>query len=176
MEKGKEIISYDYKTIRVRRQIETVATDAYEALGWELVGSSVFEGGIFHVVLSFKRDRRISNKEELLKLQAKADKLLINIETLQRKKRNAGTTPAIATGIVGALALGGGMSIVIELAGTVGWMIGGIALGVVGLGICGLAWLIYNKVKNGQEAKIAPMLEEEYNKLADLCEEAKRAK
>ena len=174
MEKANEITSYDYKTIRVKRQLETMATDSYEALGWELVGSSVFEGGIFHVILSFKRDRKVANKTELLKLQEKVDSTLITIETMLRKKKSAGTTPAITTGVIGSLILGGGMAMVIELAGTTALMISGIALGVVGLGICGLAMLIYNKVKNSQSAKIEPMLVQEYNKLADLCDEAKR--
>lgn len=174
--KKNEVLSYDYRTIRVRRQMETMTQDAYEALGWEMVGSSVSEGGIFHVNLSFKRDRKIANKQELLKKQEKIDAILMNIEILQNKKKHGGMAPGITTGIIGTLTLGGGMSMVLELAvgGAVGWMIGGIALGVVGIGICGLAWLIGTKAKQRRIQKIDPILESEFNKLADLCEEIKK--
>jgi len=174
MENKKEVITYDYKTVRVRRDMETMTTDAYENLGWEFVGSNVSGGAIFHINISFKRDRKIANKQELLKAQDKVDKVLLNVEYLKNKKKTAGLSSGITTGIIGTLALGGGMAMVIEGTGTTAILIGGIALGVVGLGICALAWLIGKKVKNRKIAKIDPMLEDEYNKLADYCEEVKK--
>ena len=171
----KEITSYDYKTIRIRRQLEAIVTDAYEALGWEMVGSSVSQGGIYHVNLSFKRNRKITNKTDLLKLQEKVDSTIINIEILLNKKKWAGMTSGIITGTIGALTLGGGMAMVMELGvGVAGWMIGGIALGIVGIGICLLGWLIGVKVKSSKGNRIDPMLEQEYNKLADICDEVKK--
>jgi len=172
MEK-KEFVIYDYRTVTVRRDMEAMTTDAYEALGWEAVGSSVSGVAIFHVNLSFKRDRKIKNKAELLKSQERIDSTLGNIETLQNKKKNAGTVPALVTGITGALVLGGGMSMVMELAinpTVVGWMVGGIVLGVVGLVVCGLAWWVNRRVRRNAIKKIAPMLEDEYNRLSDICE------
>lgn len=177
MEKGKEIVSYDYKTIRVRRQLEVMVADVYEALGWEMVGSSVSQGGIYHVNLSFKRDRKVANKTDLVKLQEKVDAIIINIEVLMSKKRWAGMSAGVTTGTVGALTLGGGMAMVMELGvDAAAWMIGGIALGVVGIGICFLGWLIGVKVKASKGNKLSTMLDQEYNKLADICDEAKKVR
>lgn len=174
MENKREVITYDYKTIRIKREMEAMAADAYENLGWELVGSSIADGAIFHVNLSFKRDRKIAEKQKLLTLQEKVDGILLNIETLQSKKKAAGVTPSITVGILGALTFGGGMAMVMELgAQAVGYMVGGIAIGVVGLGICALAWLVHKTVKRRKSAKITPILETEYNKLADACDEIK---
>ena len=175
----KEITSYDYKTVRVRRQLEAMVTDAYEALGWEMVGSSVSQGGIYHVNLSFKRNRKVANKTDLLKLQERIDSTLINIEMLMGKKKWAGMTSGIVTGTIGALTLGGGMAMVMELGvdpTKAGWIAGGIALGVVGIGICLLGWLIGKKVKTRTGIKVDPMLDQEYNKLADICDEARKIK
>jgi len=172
----KEIISYDYKTIRVRRQLEAIITDSYEALGWEMTGSSVSQGGIYHVNLSFKRDRKIANKTDFLKMQEKVDLIIINIEVLMSKKKLAGMTAGIATGTAGALTLGSGMAMVMELGGTIGWTIGGIAVGVVGIGICFLGWLLGTKVKRSKGNKIDPLIEQEYNKLADICDEVKKVR
>ena len=164
-------ISYDYKTIKVKREIETLVCDTYENLGWELTNTSSVEGSIFYINLSFKRDRKVSNKVELLKLQEKADNIILNIQNLQAKKKNAGMVGALSTGIVGTLAFGGGMSMTMLLKG-VGFMLGGIALGIVGAGVCALAYPIFKKINRKQQAQIQPILESEFDKLADVCEQA----
>lgn len=164
-------ITYDYKTIKVKRSIETLVTDTYESLGWSLTGTSSVEGSLFYVNLSFKRDRKIENKVELLKLQDKADSVISNIELLQSRKKNAGQIGALTTGIMGALTFGGGMSMSILLHG-VGYMICGIALGIVGAGICALAYPLFKKINKKKHIEIQPILETEYDKLADICEEA----
>jgi len=172
----KEVITYDYRTIRVKREMELMAVDAYEALGWQSVFSSVAEGSIFSVNLSFKRDRKVPDKQNLLKLQEKVDSTLNAIETLREQKRTAGTTSSLSVGIAGALTFGGGLSMALMLGvGSVGFMAGGVALGVIGVGICLFAYPIYKKVKKNKFAKTEPLLENEFNRLADICQEANLA-
>lgn len=164
-----EVVVYDYKTIKVKREIESLVTDTYENLGWELTNTSAVEDSIFSINLSFKRDRKINNKLELLKLQEKADSIISNIESLQSKKKNSGLIPAITTGVIGALVFGGGMSMCMLLQG-IGYMIGGIALGLVGAGICVIAYPIFKNVNKKARVKIEPLIENEFDKLADVCE------
>lgn len=168
-------ITYDYKTIKVKREIETLVCDTYENLGWELANTSSVEGSIFYVNLSFKRNRKAENKVELLKLQEKADNVILNIESLQCKKKNAGLAGSLLVGIVGALTFGGGMSMCLLLKG-VGFMLGGIALGLVGAGICALAYPLFNKINKKKAAAISPIIESEYDKLADICEQGAKLK
>lgn len=165
------VISYDYKTIKVKREIETLVCDTYENLGWELTNTSSVEGSLFYINLSFKRDRKTANKVELLKLQERADNVIATIENLQKKKKTAGLGASISTGVVGALTFGGGMSMCMVLSG-IGYMIGGIALGIVGAGICALAYPIFKNINKKQSVKIQPILESEFDKLADICEQA----
>lgn len=166
-------VTYDYKTIKVKREIETLVCDTYENLGWKLTNTSSVEGSIFYVNLSFKRDRKIEGKVELLKLQEKADAIVSNIESLQSKRKSAGIAESLSVGIVGALVFGGGMSMTMLLKG-VGFMIGGIALGLVGLAIAGVAYPIFKRVNKRKATAITPILESEYDKLADICEEAQK--
>lgn len=168
-------ISYDYKTIKVKRSIETLVCDTYENLGWEMTNTSSVEGSIFYVNLSFKRNRKIANKTELLKLQEKADGVIATIEALQSKQKNAGTAEAVTTGVVGTLTFGGGMSMCMLLKG-VGFMLGGIALGLIGAGICALAYPLFKKLNKKKSANIQPILESEFDKLADICEQAAQLK
>lgn len=165
------VVTYDYKTVKVRRSIETLVCDTYENLGWELTNTSSVEGSIFYINLSFKRDRKAKNKVELLKLQERADSVIANIENLQNKQKNAGLAESITTGVVGALTFGGGMSMCLTLSG-IGFMIGGIALGIVGAGICALAYPLFKKLNKKKSASIQPILESEFDKLADICEQA----
>lgn len=165
------VLVYDYKTVKVSREMEVMVADTYKNLGYEQTGANVCEGSPFYVNLSFKRDRKIEHKAELVKLQEKIDAVLNNIELLQRKKKSAGTAEGVTTGVVGALTLGGGMSMVMTLEG-VGYLIGGIALGVVGLAVAISSYFIARSIRNKNIDKIQPILESEYDKLSDLCEQA----
>lgn len=166
-------VTYDYKTIKVKRSIETLVCDTYESLGWELTNTSSVEGSLFYINLSFKRNRKTENKVELLKLQERADSVVATIDNLQNKKKNAGFVSSLSTGIVGALVFGGGMSMCMLLKG-IGAMIGGIALGLVGIGVCALAYPIFKKINKKKNTQIEPILESEYDKLADICEQANK--
>ena len=166
-------ISYDYKTVRVKRDMEVMLTDAYQNLGWEVTNTSMAEGSLTSVNVSFKRDRKIENKAELLKLQSKIDNSLSIIEKKKKKKKNAGVPEGITVGTIGVLAFGGGMSMTLTLSG-IGFLIGGIALGVVGIGIGLLGWLTHNKIQKKKLAKIEPVMENELDKLSDLCEQANK--
>lgn len=166
-------ISYDYKTVRVKRDMEVMLTDAYQNLAWEVTNTSMAEGSLTSVNVSFKRDRKIENKAELLKLQSKIDNSLSIIEKLQSKKKNAGVPEGVTVGTIGVLAFGGGMSMTLTLSG-IGFLIGGIALGVVGIGIGLLGWLTHNKIQKKKLAKIEPVMENELDKLSDLCEQANK--
>lgn len=63
-------ISYDYKTVRVKREFETILTDAYQNLGYEVTNVSMAEGTLNSVNVSFKRDRK-KIKLNLLKCRTK---------------------------------------------------------------------------------------------------------
>lgn len=162
---------FDYKTIKVKREMETLLCDAYENLGWELSSTTPCETSIFMVNLTFKRPRAVAKKIELIKLQEKLDNTLSTIEQLKAKQKNAGKAEAITVGTIGALTFGGGLSLTLTLTGT-GYLIGGIALGLVGIGIGFLGYLTYKKLSKSKSQKIQPLLDTELDKLADICEQA----
>lgn len=163
--------SYDYKTVRVRRETETMLCDAYATLGWEIVDSSFVTPTLSHVNVNFKRNRKIQNKTELTVVQDKLDGVISNIEKLRVKQKHAGIPEAITVGTIGTLTFGGGMSMVMTIGG-MAFTIGGIALGVVGIGIGLWGWLVHNLIHKKKLKKIEPALESEFAKLSDLCDEA----
>ena len=84
------------------------------------------------------------------------------MEQLRRLDRRAGQKAqawAVALGVMGALALGTGMSLVMtELSGLIGGMamLVGIPVGLLGIVLVALAYPVYNRILKREHRKIAP--------------------
>ena len=78
---------------------------------------------------------------------------LTKMKELDAKVNKRAAGPAIGIGVFGALVLGGGMSLVMEVGGA---FLGiGIVIGIIGLAICGLAFHFYQKKLQKERAKVA---------------------
>lgn len=166
-----QAITYDYRTIKTKRDMEMIVSDCYQALGWQLVNSSVAEGAPTSVNLSFKRNRKIANKMKLLQLQEKVDSCLTNIEVMQKEKRTAGSVAGACIGVIGVLTFGGGLSMTMLSEG-IGKMVAGIVLAVVGIGLIAAGHFTKRAIHKQTTLKLNPALESEMNRLSDCCEEA----
>lgn len=87
-------------------------------------------------------------------LPKEADKM-----ELLRKLHNSATEKAqawsLVIGVIGALVLGGGMSLCITKPGALA-MAGGILLGIAGMILVALAYPVYNRVLRKERERIAP--------------------
>ena len=82
------------------------------------------------------------------------------METLRRLDQSVekvGTMYALVVGIVGALLLGTGMSLIMTV-GTLGAYVIGIVLGLLGMIPIGVAYPLYKKKVEKQREKIAPQI------------------
>ena len=82
------------------------------------------------------------------------------METLRRLDQSVekvGTMYALVVGIVGALLLGTGMSLIMTV-GTLGAYVIGIVLGLLGMIPIGVAYPLYKKKVERQREKIAPQI------------------
>lgn len=104
---NKDYVTYEYATKSVKAKDQTRAIDLYEAFGWEVTGttSSLTDG----VTLSLKRDRKLKHKQELNRLERKAEEISGVIRNLEASKKRGGDIFAYAFGCFAALVLGGGM-------------------------------------------------------------------
>lgn len=81
------------------------------------------------------------------------------LRTLDAKATNKATSCSIATGILGVLLLGCGMSLIMSDFGTMlgRWAIPtGIAVGIVGIGLAACAYPLYCHTLQKEREKIAP--------------------
>lgn len=165
----RDAYSYDYVTVETNEKFAIEYADCYEALGFELVKSE--RSIALKTALTFKRDRKIQNKEQLKKIQAKLDEALKAMNSLEAKKTSMSTGAAIGLGVAGTLTLGGGMCLCL-LNTAIGTIIGGSVIGLVGMGIMGLGYLAYKKLRAKKTAQMNPLIDSKRDEISALCEEA----
>lgn len=164
----KDFISYEYKTKTVKAKDQTKAIDMYEAFGWEVTSTTpaVIDG----VTLSLKRDRKQKHKQELTKLERQAEDTFEAINGLHRAKTAGASIFAYIFGCIAALVLGGGMCLTMLTQNNIPAFAGGIILGVLGIALCGINYLIYKKLVVKKTNTLLPVIDDNEEKLANLLE------
>lgn len=169
MEKKQNFATYEYTSKTVSPSNQTSTIDFYEAFGWT---ATDVVNSLTSVTISFKRNRKHPHKTELNRLMRKAEDLKQRIVELNASKTKKPRIIALTLGICFTLIFGGGMSLCMLNPDDLPYFICGIALGAVGLLLCGLNYLIYNKnvIKKTNEAN--PLIDECEEKIAIVCEQA----
>lgn len=167
-------ITYDYKTVETSRYAAAEVVDCYENLGWELSNNG--GGSLPGATLNFKRNRKVKNKDQLNRIQVRMDDAIESIKIFEKGKTKRAITAAIIMGIIGALMFGGGMSIcmLLPLVSDFVSYAAGCILGAGGLGICGLGYLAYVKIRAKKTAEMNILIDKKRDDIAGLCEEAGR--
>ena len=163
----KDFVSYEYRTVSVKAKDQAQAMDLYEAFGWEVTGTSPALDGI---TLSLMRDRHIPHKQELVKLERQAEDTFARIGGLERSKTQGASAFSYIFGCIAALILGGGMSLVMLVEGSIPALVGGIVLGIIGIVLCGVNYPIYKRLASQKTKALLPVIDETEEKLANLLE------
>ena len=163
----KDFVSYEYRTVSVKAKDQARVMDLYEAFGWEVTGTSPALDGI---TLSLKRDRHIPHKQELVKLERQAEDTFARIGGLERSKTQGASVFSYIFGCIAALILGGGMSLVMLVEGSIPALVGGIVLGIIGIVLCGVNYPIYKRLASQKTKALLPVIDETEEKLANLSE------
>ncbi len=164
----KDFVSYEYRTKTVKAKDQMRAIDMYEAFGWEVTATTptVVDG----VTLSLKRDRKLKHKQELIKLERQAEDTFEAINGLHRAKTMGASIFAYIFGVIATLILGGGMCLVMLIENSIPALVGGIILGVIGIVLCGVNYIIYSKIVAKKTKEILPIIDQTEEKLANILE------
>lgn len=163
-----EYLSYEYARTSVKRELAQVAIDCYESLGFEMMDQRT-SAPTNQVALSFRRNRKIAGKAQLSKIRRAMDDTMASIVDMEAAKTRKASSQSISIGVASALVLGVGMCC------TMVWthlMVLGIVVGLLGIAGCAFAWSHYRKVREAETLLINPQIDEAYDRLATLCEEA----
>ncbi len=164
----KDFVSYEYRTKTVKAKDQSRMIDMYESFGWEVTATAptVVDG----VTLSLKRDRKLKHKQELTKLERQAEDTFETINGLHRAKTMGASIFAYIFGAIATLMLGGGMSLVMLIENSIPALVGGIVLGVIGIVLCGVNYVIYCKIAAKKTKQILPVIDDNEEKLANILE------
>ncbi len=164
----KDFTTYEYRTKTVKAKDQTRAIDMYEAFGWEVTATTpTYVDG---VTLSLKRDRKLKHKQELIKLERQAEDTFETINGLHRAKTMGASIFAYIFGMIATLMLGGGMCLVMLVENSIPALVGGIVLGVIGIALCGVNYIIYSKIVAKKTRQILPVIDDNEEKLANILE------
>lgn len=86
-------------------------------------------------------------------MPAEPDKLAY-IKKLDKSVSNKATTWSLVIGIIGALIMGTGMSLC--MVASKSFMVLGIVIGLIGMGIVAVAYPVYTKILKREREKVAP--------------------
>lgn len=165
----KNFIGYEYKDISTKLEMESVYADGYENFGWSLDGTSSPSKGIGTVSMKFKRDRKISNKAELTRLQRQFDSSVEEINSLEASKTVRASISAYTLGMIGSAFMAGSvfavthqppmvtLCIILAIPGFLGWI---------------LPYFSYCAIRKSKSAQVTPLIEQKYDEIYQVCKKA----
>ena len=165
----KNFITYEYRTKTVAAKNRAREIDVAEAFGWEAVETASTFGD--SCVITFRRDRKIAHKAELVRLEKKADEARATLEELEKSKVRGAKIFSYTFGVFAALVAGGGMSLIMAGESTVGRLVAGIILGVTGIALCFVNYPIYNKIALRKTREVSPAIDSGEEALANILEQ-----
>ena len=195
MSNNENFVVYEYKNVDVKRDTMGMYIECMENFGWSLVENEGYDVQVLlsnlnpvnlgkniagaaqslgetgdsseSVTLTFKRDRRIENKQQLDKLEKEYQEALAAIKKVERKNIAQTMGISLGTGIVGTILIG--LSIYC-------FVISNIVLGVLFavIGAVGWAFGFLSNRKMGQKksTQTEPYIQEQLSIAYSTCEKA----
>lgn len=167
--KDKNFVVFEYKTKTVPLKDRARSVDEAEAFGWEATETTPSIGG--SCVVTFRRERKIAHRAELVKLEKRAEEVRATLENLEKGKTRLAKIFCWTFGIISTLVMGGGISLIMTGENTVKNMAIGIALGIAGIVLCLVNYPVYNKIALRKTRELTPAIDSGEEALANLLEQ-----
>lgn len=160
---------YDYKKIVVREEQVSFYLDSYKSFGWFVDENVPIKNERSQSLIQLKRDRKISNKMELIRLERNFDACAKEIDTMEKSKTNVPTIVTITVGVIGTAFMAGSvfavsadkpivwLCILCAIPGFAGWI---------------LPYFIYKYGVSKRAKKVTPFIEAKYDEIYEICKKA----
>ncbi|MFV0484800.1 MAG: hypothetical protein ACK5MU_01030 [Candidatus Saccharimonadales bacterium] len=166
--KSQSFVGYEYKEVTIKQSLEQVYADGYANFGWEIEDRAMGLP-VGSVTLKMKRDRKIRNKAELVRLQRKFEADVEEIDALERSKYTMASVVAYVVGVIGAAFMAG--SVFAITGGSVVWCIIFAIPAFIGWI---LPYFLYKKIVRNKTAEANSFIESKYDDVYEVCEKASR--
>ncbi len=166
-ENNESFVGYEYKEITIKGNLESIYSDNYRNFGWELEKSSIPPKGSSFVTLKFKRNHKLRNKAEITKMQRQFEHTMETVGTLEQAKVFKAALAAYIVGVIGTAFMAGSvfaitagstiLCVILAIPGFIGWI---------------APYWIYRAINRRKTAEINPVIDEKYDEIYDLCDQA----
>ncbi len=160
-----DFIGYDYLECRTNTVYRSLYLDGYKNLGW-ITDENYNQS---KAVMRLKRDRKIANKPELIRLQSHFEACMKDLAALEKVKSSSATMVAIIGGAVGTVFLAGAVFAVTAEPPII-WLT--MLLGIPGLAGWILPAPIYRLLVKRDAKKVAPLIDAKYDEVYEICKKA----
>ena len=191
MENNNSFVAYEYKNITVKRDSVAIYTDCLSNFGWTLIdeleyGYHQAPTNVTHiytpvvppvspgrtddletVALKFNRNRNISHKLEINRLERKCEDALSSINGIERKSNAYTMGISLGTGIVGTAILAFAVYNFVSSNIAIG-----VFLAVLGFAGWGIGFFANRKASKKQSVQTDPMIQEQLEIAYGACEQA----
>jgi hypothetical protein len=160
----KEFVAYEYKDISIKKEKVSLYLECIANYGWEIVSKN---DGLNNSKIKLKRNYKMANREKLSNLEKEFEEAFLQIETLEGSEKEAGISTSIIVGIIGSAFLAGSvfsylasniiLMVILAIPGFIGWI---------------LPYFINKKLIEKKKIRISKVVENNYNKIYKVSEEA----
>lgn len=160
-------IGYEYRDITVDQSFQNMYADSYENFGWTL--NNISNPNTLHnmVTMRFKRDRKITNKAELTRLQRQFDSGIKEISNMEKSKSSKASIVAYIVGLLGTVFMALAtfavtsdhivLCIILAVPAFTGWI---------------LPYFLYRLISAKKTIEIAPLIESKYDEIYEVSQRA----
>lgn len=159
----KNFATYEYKEVKAAENELSFYLDSYESFGWEIDERLEHKRG----VLMLRRNRKISNKTELTRLQHNFEAVMEEINNLKASKNSKAQMVALTVGVIGTAFMAG--ATFAATAAQPAWVLCAI-LAVPGIVCWGAAPLLYKKLVAARTTEVNNAIKKKYDEIYSLCE------
>lgn len=159
--------TYEYKELTVRSDKAAFYLDAYESFGWQQDENFPPQENGGKIMLKLKRNRKLVNKVELVRLQRNFESSMEEIIALEHSKTSTATLWALTITLLGTAFMAGSvfaivakppkivLSILLAVPAVAGWI---------------APYFVYRKVNEQKTKKVTPFIEDKIEEIYALCE------
>lgn len=163
---GEDFIGYEYKEIAVSVSKVSIYLNGYKSFGWHENEHFLPEKSGGSVTLHICRDRKISNKMELTRLQRNFESSVKELDILEHSKATMPQIVALTVGIIGTAFMAGSTFAVTATPPLI-WLC--VLLATPGF-ICWVApYFLYQLLVKKRMAIATPLIEQKYDEIYELC-------
>ena len=152
-------IAYEYLTQTVSPSMQATYVDGYANFGWQLQES---KEGLHGVTLAFKRDRSITHKSELNRIQKQFEQQMAHVVRLEKSKQSSATSLSLLIGIVGTVFMAGSV-----FAWEAALILLSVMLAIPGFLAWGSAYFAYRWWQARRSARIDPLIDQQFDAIAE---------